>query len=73
MSALCDAELSRAPLFAPSQDDEKEAKTTSELLTEAPIEELLEAKAEAEEAQRLKASLSKAASKASSSDPWDFD
>lgn len=54
------------------QDDEKEAHTTSTLLTAAPIEELLEEKREAEEAQRLKANLSKAASKAAQ-DPWDFE
>ena len=51
-------------------DDEKEAITTTELLTEAPIEELLEAKREHEEAQKLKAQLSKNMRRAAA-DPWD--
>ena len=36
-------------------DDAKDAKTTTELLTEAPVDELLLAKREAEEAGKLKA------------------
>ena len=47
-----------------------EEKTTKELLTEAPIEELLEEKRQAEEALRLKANLSRAATRAAV-DPWD--
>ena len=54
------------------QDEAKEAITTSTLLTEAPLEDVLEAKREAEEAQRIKASLSKAAAKASA-DPFEID
>ena len=42
------------------------------MLTEAPIEEVLEAKREEEEAQKLKASLSRAASRAAQ-DPWEID
>ena len=61
-----------ARLCAAWQDDAKEAVTTSELLEEAPIEELLEEKREAEEQQRLKASLSRAASKAAQ-DPWEIE
>ena len=52
------------------QDDAKEATTTTELLTEAPVEELLAEKREAEEAQRLKSNLSRAATRAAG-DPWD--
>ena len=52
------------------QDDEKEAKTTTELLTEAPIEDLMEEKRAAEEQKRVKAALSRAVSKAAN-DPWD--
>ena len=44
----------------------------AELLEEAPLEELLEEKRAAEEKLRLKASLSKAASKAAQ-DPWEID
>ena len=52
-------------------DDAKEAYTTGTLLTEAPVEELLLAKRDLEEAQKVKASLSRAASKAAQQDPWD--
>lgn len=37
-----------------------EARTTSELLTEAPVEELLEAKRDAEEAAKAKAAGARA-------------
>ena len=50
-----------APFVHPSQDDAKEARTTSELLEEAPVEELLEAKREAEAAEKLKAGLTRVA------------
>jgi len=53
-------------------DEAKEAQTIGTLLTPAPIEELLLEKRDAEEAQKLKASLSRAASRAAQ-DPWDLD
>jgi Skp family chaperone for outer membrane proteins len=53
-----------------AQDEAKEAHTTSTLLTAAPVEELLLAKREAEEKQRLKASLSRVANRAAQ-DPWE--
>ena len=51
-------------------DDKKEAKTTKELLSEAPLEEILEAKREADEEQRVKANLTRAATRAAA-DLWD--
>jgi len=51
-------------------DEALEARTTTELLTAAPVEELLAAKREGEEALRLKANLSRAATRAAE-DPWD--
>jgi hypothetical protein len=53
------------------QDDEREAQTTSTLLTEAPVEDILGAKRDAEEAQRLKTNLSRAASRAAADPLWD--
>ena len=41
------------------QDDAKEAKTTSELLQEVPVEEILEAKQEEADRAKLKTKLSK--------------
>jgi len=54
------------------QDDTKDAHTTSKLLTAAPVEELLSLKREAEEAQRLKAGLSRVA-RSGMQDAWDLD
>jgi small nuclear ribonucleoprotein (snRNP)-like protein len=54
------------------QDEAKEAQTIGTLLTPAPVEELLLEKRDAEEAQKLKASLSRAASRAAQ-DPWEFE
>jgi hypothetical protein len=54
------------------QDDAKDAHTTSKLLTAAPVEELLSLKREAEEAQRLKAGLSRVA-RSGMQDAWDLD
>jgi len=53
-------------------DEAKEAHTTTTLLTEAPVEELLLAKRDADEAQRLKVSLSRVANRAAQ-DPWDLE
>ena len=52
-----------------SQDDAKEATTTTELLSEAPVEEVLEAKRKAEEEVKLKASLSRKLQQ----DPWEVE
>mmetsp|Transcript_44139 Transcript_44139/g.115993 ORF Transcript_44139/g.115993 Transcript_44139/m.115993 type:complete len:136 (+) Transcript_44139:56-463(+) len=52
-------------------DDAKEAHATTALLTAAPVEELLVAKREAEEAQKLKAGLSRVAR--SVNDAWDLE
>ncbi|KOO53588.1 u6 snRNA-associated sm-like protein lsm1 [Chrysochromulina tobinii] len=54
------------------QDETKDAHTTSKLLTAAPVEELLSLKREAEEAQRLKAGLSRVA-RSGMQDAWDLD
>lgn len=53
-------------------DDAKEAKTTTELLTEAPVEDLLAAKREAEDSARLKSNLSRVA-RSGATDSWDLD
>jgi len=53
-------------------DETKDAHTTSKLLTAAPVEELLSLKREAEEAQRLKAGLSRVA-RSGMQDAWDLD
>ena len=45
---------------------------TTEVLTEAPIEELMQAKAEAEEAQKIKNNLTKAVSR-KAHDPFEID
>ena len=66
----CLVRRSLPPLPSSAQDDAQEERTTKELLTEAPIEELLEEKRQAEEALRLKANLSRAATRAAV-DPWD--
>ena len=52
------------------QDDDQEARTTSELLTEAPVEELLVEKRDAEEAARTKENLNRVIKRAVA-DPWD--
>ena len=62
--------LTYLPVLARAQDDAKEETTTKQVLTEAPIDELLAEKREAEEALRLKANLSRAATRAAT-DPWD--
>ena len=62
--------LTYLPALARAQDDAKEETTTKQVLTEAPIDELLAEKREAEEALRLKANLSRAATRAAT-DPWD--
>ena len=70
---MCHACASSFPACIPSpQDEKKEIVTTTELLTEAPLQDLLEEKAQSDDALKLKASLSKAASRAFQ-DPWDLE
>ena len=52
-------------------DEEKDAKTTSELLQRVEIDEILEAKKAQEDERKLKASLCRHMNK--SAETWDFD
>lgn len=63
--------MSARPSSVP-QDDAKEKHTTTELLSEAPVEDLLREKREAEESQKLKASLARVA-RSGVQDTWDLD
>lgn len=51
-------------------DNRKEEKLTQETLTEVPLDEILAAKREADDEQKLKANLARAATRAAN-DPWD--
>ena len=66
---LCRCLASLCHVWHRSQDDAKEATTTTELLSEAPVEEVLEAKRKAEEEVKLKASLSRKLQQ----DPWEVE